>query len=639
MTVYDIDPTVIYTLTGVSVYPFSFKIFDSTDLVVIHIDTDTTVTTLVLDTDYIVTINPDGTGYIEILDTGLAGQLTISRSLPRTQEVSWVNNDPLDMVVQENSFDKLTMLIQEIEGSAVSYPPGFPPTVEFPIPQPEAIIGWSADGTTLENYPSYGSFQTLHDEAVAAASAAATSASNASDSENAAALSESNASDSEDAAANSASAANLSALDAADSATDAQNAQTLAEAAQLATETSEGNAAVWAQDSANCAQAAFDSATAAENSASDASDSADAAAASAASINLPEPTIPDEQGYIVVAQDDGASGLEWVSESATKDDNLIIDPLFNIWQRYDGTPITGNYAFTSDRKQLRMFTGASATVDQVAGTVINGNYMNEFGSAITFTNGGGGGVSLGEKIENVRSIHNSRATIGILASIPVGNSLAVVFNQDFDSAETNVEIPAEEHLAGTGIPTLYIMKRDFPSVAGKTIGANSNIQMRVYLTARPVEDATTTMGLGIQPNGTVTFHAWQIRQGDRDNIFEILRPRENLDNCYRYYQRLNRYNWPGLVGIFGTAVGAITSEGVGSIQLANMRTIPTVSANAALSVRHGATGTGSATFSSQNDSYVMVWTYINGSGTPSVGQACQIWPQAATTYAELTSEL
>lgn len=252
MTVYDVTPAIVYTLTGVADYYFNYVVNDEEDLVVVHVALDDTVTTLVYGVDYVVTLLPSGTGTITLGDTSLTGTLSISRSTPRTQEVSWVNNDPLDMVVQENSFDKLTMIMQDIEASRIGLPPGFPVGVEFPLPESERILGWSTDGTTLENYPSYGSFQSLADAAAASAasalsnaSSAAASAISASNSATAASTSASNAATSESNAATSEYNAGISAAEALDSRDQAL--------------TAEGNAAIWAQDAANCAQAAADS--------------------------------------------------------------------------------------------------------------------------------------------------------------------------------------------------------------------------------------------------------------------------------------------------------------------------------------------------------------------------------------------
>lgn len=189
MTVSAVTPYINYTLTGISTYPFTFGVFSDSEIVVTHTDMDDNVAVLTLNVDYTVTLNPDRTGDVVISDLTLLGTLSITRNLAITQEVDWVNNDPLDMVVQENSFDKLTMILQDMNTQSVVFPSGFPDSVAFPLPEAESIIGWDATGTTLVNYAGYG---------------------------------------------------------------DLANAIALVEAALVAAETAEANALAWAQEAANC---------------------------------------------------------------------------------------------------------------------------------------------------------------------------------------------------------------------------------------------------------------------------------------------------------------------------------------------------------------------------------------------------
>lgn len=250
MTVYDVDPVVSYTLTGVSDFFFAYKVSGEEDLIVTWVDEDGTATQLVYLTDYTVALTVANTGTVTIIDTTMKGTLIISRDTPMTQEVNWVNNDPLDMIVQEASFDKLTMMVQDLDATSVSLPAGFPSGVEFPYPEAGLILGWNSAGDNLTNYPSYGSFEDLANEAIDAAADAATSEANAAASAAAAATSETNAAASADAAALSeanaaASEANVLLLE--------ETTATLVEEA----ETAEANAGAWAQEAANCAAAAL----------------------------------------------------------------------------------------------------------------------------------------------------------------------------------------------------------------------------------------------------------------------------------------------------------------------------------------------------------------------------------------------
>lgn len=156
MTVLDVTPYVNYTLTGTTTFPFTFKVISESDLVATHTDPDDVITVLTKDVDYTVSLNPDKTGDLILSDPTLLGSIALTRSLSVTQEVDWVNNDPLDMVVQENSFDKLTMILQDYLTMTLSFPDGFPPNIVFPLPEASSLIGWDATGTNLTNYTGYG---------------------------------------------------------------------------------------------------------------------------------------------------------------------------------------------------------------------------------------------------------------------------------------------------------------------------------------------------------------------------------------------------------------------------------------------------------------------------------------------------
>ena len=257
MTVYEVTPVLEYTLIGSDKFPITFKFLEDTDIVVTYIDTDGVVTVLQLNVDYTILEYPMGGGELTLLDPTIRGTLIIERDLPTTQEVDWVNNDPLDMEVQEASFDKLTMLIQEIEAHSIGYPPGFPTGVEFPFPESGKLLGWNEAGDNLQNYPGFEDFYDIMTDATTAADRAEAAADEAEASAAAAALSAANASLSEQNAA--ASEAICSAAEAI-----CEADRLICEQAVLDAETAEANATYAMQEAANCAAVAVDAATAAE---------------------------------------------------------------------------------------------------------------------------------------------------------------------------------------------------------------------------------------------------------------------------------------------------------------------------------------------------------------------------------------
>ncbi|EPH2449447.1 hypothetical protein [Citrobacter freundii] len=105
-----------YTGNGVTTsFPYTFRIFKKSDLVVQVVDLNENITELILDTDYTVTGAGGYTGGNVVLSAPLANgyQISISRELPVTQETDLRNQGKFFAEVHEDAFDKLTMLIQQ----------------------------------------------------------------------------------------------------------------------------------------------------------------------------------------------------------------------------------------------------------------------------------------------------------------------------------------------------------------------------------------------------------------------------------------------------------------------------------------------------------------------------------------------
>ncbi|MEM0651650.1 hypothetical protein AAFL31_07470 [Klebsiella huaxiensis] len=105
-----------YTGNGVTTsFPYTFRIFKKTDLMVQVVDLSENISVLVLDTDYTVTGAGTYSGGSVVLSAPLANgwQVSIARELPATQETDLRNQGKFFAEVHEDAFDKLTMLIQQ----------------------------------------------------------------------------------------------------------------------------------------------------------------------------------------------------------------------------------------------------------------------------------------------------------------------------------------------------------------------------------------------------------------------------------------------------------------------------------------------------------------------------------------------
>lgn len=106
-----------YTGNGVTTtFPYTFRIFKKSDLVVQVVDLNENITVLALDTDYTVTGAGGYAGGNVILAVALVNdyQISLSRELPVTQETDLRNQGKFFAEVHEDAFDKLTMLIQQV---------------------------------------------------------------------------------------------------------------------------------------------------------------------------------------------------------------------------------------------------------------------------------------------------------------------------------------------------------------------------------------------------------------------------------------------------------------------------------------------------------------------------------------------
>jgi hypothetical protein len=120
MTVSEIPRRALYTGDGSTTqYPFSFRVFADSDIAVyVSSDSSTTATPeqLTLGTDYTVTLEDDGTGTVVLAEALASGyQLAILSEIPQTQEMRLTNQGAFYPTVINDSADKLTALIQQVD--------------------------------------------------------------------------------------------------------------------------------------------------------------------------------------------------------------------------------------------------------------------------------------------------------------------------------------------------------------------------------------------------------------------------------------------------------------------------------------------------------------------------------------------
>lgn len=152
-----------YTSNGVTTsFPYTFRVFDKSDLVVQIVDLEENITVLVLDTDYSVTGVGGYNGGNVMLRTALTSgyRISVSRELPVTQETDLRNQGKFLAEVHEDAFDKLTMLIQQVFynlSKVIKVPESgnwLVPTIRL---RKNKIFAWDEEGNPIAVLPESGS--------------------------------------------------------------------------------------------------------------------------------------------------------------------------------------------------------------------------------------------------------------------------------------------------------------------------------------------------------------------------------------------------------------------------------------------------------------------------------------------------
>jgi hypothetical protein len=117
MTVSAATPIQNYSYSGPGQYDFDFVVFENDDVTVYHTTVAGVQSELIQDSDYTIQLNADEDGgyIVTTAPTVTSGTLSIRRELAYTQEVDWLTNDPLPAETIEESFDRLVMMIQQID--------------------------------------------------------------------------------------------------------------------------------------------------------------------------------------------------------------------------------------------------------------------------------------------------------------------------------------------------------------------------------------------------------------------------------------------------------------------------------------------------------------------------------------------
>jgi hypothetical protein len=145
-------------------WPFTFKVFAESDILVTTADSLGIETVRVLDTDYTVTLNvnqdtsPGGTVTYPISGSALAtgDVLTITGNLAYDQPLDLPSGGNFSPVALENELDRMAMQIQQLKeqlGRTIRVGATSGADSLLPAPASNNIIGWDSTAEALQNFP------------------------------------------------------------------------------------------------------------------------------------------------------------------------------------------------------------------------------------------------------------------------------------------------------------------------------------------------------------------------------------------------------------------------------------------------------------------------------------------------------
>jgi hypothetical protein len=144
-----------------SSFPFYFKVFQASDLLVVLLtEASNLETTLTLTTDYTVTLNanqdalPGGTVVLTAGALSFGYKLTITSDIGNLQPTNLTNQGGFYPDVIEDALDRATIQIQQLAedlSRAVTVPLSSTASTALPYPQGGTVLGWDDTGTSLIN--------------------------------------------------------------------------------------------------------------------------------------------------------------------------------------------------------------------------------------------------------------------------------------------------------------------------------------------------------------------------------------------------------------------------------------------------------------------------------------------------------
>ena len=225
--------------------------------------------------------------------------------------------------------------------------------------------------------------------------------------------------------------------------------------------------------------------------------------------------------------------------------NKIINGDFGVWQRGTSFSSPTSSTYNADRFYIAFDgTGATRTISQqtfTPGTAPVAGYESAYFWRLSETVAGSGGSYklLAQKIEDVRTFAGQTVTVSFWGKADASRSVSVAFSQNFGSGGSAA---VTVYPTGSNLTTSwarYTYTTTLASIAGKTIGTNSFLEIDI----------------NFQLNTTQTVDIWgvQVEAGSVATPFTTATGTLSgeLTACQRYYYQPS--NTSANIGVMGAA--------------------------------------------------------------------------------------
>lgn len=312
--------------------------------------------------------------------------------------------------------------------------------------------------------------------------------------------------------------------------------------------------------------------------------------------------------------------------------NLIINPVFDIWQRGTSPATTTSGSYTADRWRLdwdgTAGTRAVSATTPTLGSSIGG--MQPYRAAninVSTLATGQSFMRFAQRVEGVRSLAGETATLSFYVSSTVApKTVTIRAVQNFGTGGSPSS--AVTTAIGTATTTTSYVRKTFtftvPALTGKTIGNNGDDYLEIHF------------DLGTQ-TGTFNFWGVQLEQNTTATALERRPIQQELALCQRYYFRITGANGtPVAFGLSTTPTNAYVNLPFPQTLRANAVGLGGSSLNVSDAATYDLTV---YTIAAANSGRTNMLVNISNAGSASTYRFCHIRLASDAGYIEAGAEL